>query len=42
MAEDIMNHSDITGEERESAQFAIRVHFFLGGIMNAYQPWGQG
>lgn len=39
---DIMCNSDIPREVRESSLFAIRVHFFLGGIMNTYQRWAEG
>lgn len=39
---DIMHNSDIPQEVRESALFTIRVHFFLGGIMNVYQRWAEG
>ena len=39
---DIMHNSDIPQEVRASALFAIRVHFFVGGIMNAYQRWAEG
>lgn len=39
---DIMYNSDIPQEVRESALFTIRVHFFLGGIMNVYQRWAEG
>lgn len=39
---DLMHHSDIPREVRESALFAIRVHFFMGGIMNTYQRWAEG
>lgn len=42
MEHDIVNHSDIPKEVRESALFAIRVHFFMGGIMNTYQHWAEG
>lgn len=42
MEYDIMHHSDIPQEIRESALFAIRVHFFVGGIMNTYQRWAEG
>ena len=42
MANDIMNHSDIPEEVRNSPHFAIRVHFFLGGIINVYQSWAEG
>lgn len=42
MEHDIMNHSDIPEEVRKSSLFAIRVHFFLGGILNTYQQWAEG
>lgn len=42
MENDIMNNSDIPLAVRNSPQFAIRVHFFLGGIMNTYQRWAEG
>lgn len=42
MEYDIMNNSDIPKEVRESSLFAIRVHFFMGGIMNTYQHWAEG
>lgn len=42
MEHDIMNNSDIPQEVRESSLFAIRVHFFMGGIMNTYQHWAEG
>lgn len=42
MEHDIVNHSDIPKAVRESSLFAIRVHFFMGGIMNTYQQWAAG
>ena len=42
MEHDIMNHSDIPENVRNSPHFAIRVHFFLGGIMHVYQRWAEG
>lgn len=42
MAQDIMTHSDIPDAVRSSPYFPIRVHFFLGGILNAYQQWAEG
>lgn len=42
METDIMDHSDIPQEVRQSSLFAIRVHFFMGGIMNTYQRWAEG
>ena len=42
MEYDIMHNSDIPESVRESALFGIRVHFFLGGIINTYQRWAEG
>lgn len=42
MEYDIMHNSDIPETVRESALFGIRVHFFLGGIINVYQRWAEG
>lgn len=42
MEYDIMHHSDIPLEVRQSDLFAIRVHFFMGGIMSTYQRWAEG
>ena len=39
---EIMDNSDIPEAVRTSPYFAIRVHFFLGGIMNTYQNWAAG
>lgn len=37
-----MNAPEIPEEMRQSKMFAIRVNFFIGGIINAYQQWLQG
>lgn len=42
IAEDIMNHSEIPEEIRNAPFFEIRIHFFVGGIMNTYQQWTEG
>lgn len=42
MENDIINNSDIPAAVRNSPYFAIRVNFFLGGIMNVYQHWADG
>lgn len=42
MEYDIMHNSDIPAEVCQSALFGIRVHFFLGGIINVYQRWAEG
>ena len=42
MEYDIMHNSDIPERVRESTLFGIRVHFFLGGIIHAYQRWAEG
>ena len=42
MAEDIMGHEEIPEEIRKASFFEIRIHFFVGGIMNTYQQWAEG
>lgn len=42
MAEDIMLHEEIPEEIRNAPFFTIRIHFFVGGIMNTYQQWAEG
>lgn len=42
MAEDILNNSEIPENIRHSDFLAIRIHFFVGGIMNSYQQWAEG
>ena len=42
IAQDIMNHEEIPEEIRNAAFFKIRIHFFVGGIMNTYQQWAEG
>ena len=42
MAEDIMGHSEIPEDIRKAPFFEIRIHFFVGGIMNTYQQWAEG
>lgn len=42
MEYDIMHNSDIPENVRNSALFGIRVHFFLGGILQTYQRWAEG
>ena len=42
MADDIMCHSEIPEEIRNAPFFEIRIHFFVGGIMNTYQQWAEG
>ena len=37
-----MNSPEIPEEMRQSRMFAIRVNFFIGGIINTYQQWLQG
>lgn len=37
-----MNAPEIPEEMRHTKMFAIRVNFFIGGIINAYQQWLQG
>lgn len=42
MAEDLMNYEVIPEEIRKAPFFAIRINFFIGGIMNTYQQWTNG
>ena len=42
MADDIMKHEEIPEEVRHAPFFKIRIHFFVGGIMNTYQQWAEG
>lgn len=42
MVADIMEHSSLPQELRQSEAFAVHVHFFIGGIMNTYQQWAEG
>ena len=42
MANDIMKHDEIPEEVRNAPYFKIRIHFFVGGIMNTYQQWAEG
>lgn len=42
MVNDILQSSDIPELLRRSPEFEIRVHFFIGGIMNTYQQWAEG
>lgn len=42
MAEDIMTHEEIPEDIRKAPFFEIRIHFFVGGIMNTYQQWAEG
>jgi len=42
MEYDIIHHSDIPERVQQSALFGIRIHFFLGGILNVYQRWAEG
>lgn len=42
IVEDIVNHPEIPEEIRNAPFFEIRIHFFIGGIMNTYQQWAEG
>lgn len=39
---DILENAEIPQTIRDSSAFAIRLHFFIGGIMNTYQQWAEG
>ena len=42
MVADVLEHSSLPQELRQSEAFAVHVHFFIGGIMNTYQQWAEG
>ncbi len=42
IVQDIVNHPEIPEELRKAPYFEIRIHFFVGGIMNTYQQWAEG
>lgn len=42
MIRDVLTRSSIPEHIRTSPEFAIRVHFFIGGIVNAYLQWADG
>ena len=42
IVQDIVNHPEIPEELRKAPYFEIRIHFFIGGIMNTYQQWAEG
>lgn len=42
LVDQICSYEGIPLEYRESVAFSIRLHFFIGGIMNAYQQWAEG
>lgn len=42
LVDDIRSSKNIPEEIRSSNAFAIRIHFFIGGIMNTYQQWAEG
>lgn len=37
-----LNHATLPESLRQDPATAIRMHFFIGGIMNTYQQWAQG
>lgn len=42
IVEDVLQHPEIPEEIRNAQFFKIRIHFFIGGIMNTYQQWAEG
>lgn len=42
IAEEVMSHEEIPEEIRNAPFFEVRIHFFIGGIMNTYQQWAEG
>ena len=41
VVEDILHNEEIPQDLRSSPAFSIRLHFFIGGIMNTYQQWAE-
>lgn len=41
IADDILCHPEIPDEIRNAPFFEVRIHFFVGGIMNTYQQWAE-
>ena len=41
MAQDIMSHPEIPDEIKNAPFFEVRIHFFVGGIMNTYHQWAD-
>lgn len=39
--EDILKDEELPQSLRDSPAFSIRLHFFIGGIMNTYQQWAE-
>ena len=42
IVEELVNHPQIPEKIREAPFFEIRIHFFIGGMMNTYQQWAEG
>lgn len=42
LVDKICVYEGIPRKYRESPAFSIRLHFFIGGIMNTYQQWAEG
>ena len=42
LVERVYSNEKIPDEIRRDHSFGIRISFFVGGIMNTYQQWGQG
>ena len=42
MINDVLNRSSIPESIRNSPEFTVRFHFFIGGILNTYHQWASG
>jgi len=42
IVEDMLKNEDLPARLRNSTAVSIRLHFFVGGIMNTYQQWAEG
>ena len=42
IVEDVLKNDELPAQLRNSTAVSIRLHFFVGGIMNTYQQWAEG
>ena len=42
IVEDVLKNEDLPAQLRNSTAVSVRLHFFIGGIMNTYQQWAEG
>ena len=42
IVEQLCTNENIPQQIRQSPSFFVRIHFFIGGMMNTYQQWAEG